>query len=373
MLAPMTQAAPELAPPAETTPAASEVPDPELTGVLPQSQGCQNCGALLDADDKFCGYCGGSNEVATTPVGDVATRHFRCGNCGSSMSADPNQRSYVCPFCDAATVVEFSPDMTGRQPPEFVIGFAVTPDVARTRFHEWIAEGGFFRPGDLKSAKIEDKLRGVYIPFWSFSMLAESQWGAQIGEYWYRTETYTTRDSQGRTVTRTRRVRETEWWPLSGRHHRFYSHYLVSGSRGISQAEADAVKPFHLAALHRYSPRFLAGWLCEEYTVERDAALQTSMQVFQREEQHNIARFLPGDTHSALRVQTSFSRISSDLVLLPTYLANYRHRGKTYRFLINGQTGTIAGQKPLSALRITIAVLLALAFIGALVALAMYL
>jgi hypothetical protein len=212
-------------------------------------------------------------------------------------------------------------------------------------------------------AQVSEKLKGVYLPFWSFSMLAHSRWSAQIGEYWYRTETYTTTEN-GKTVTKTRTVRETEWWSLSGNHHRYYSHYLVSGSRGLSQQEADRVKPFHLAALKRYEPYYLAGWLSEEYSVERDHALGVCQQEFYQREHQNVAAFLPGDTQRGLRVDTHFSDINSDLILLPIYLLSYRYRDKLYRFMVNGQTGKASGDKPLSWLKIGIAVVVALVIVG---------
>ena len=34
------------------------------------------------------------------------------------------------------------------------------------------------------------------------------------------------------------------------------------------------------------------------------------------------------------------------MILLPIYLLTYRYRDKIYRFLINGQTGKMAGDKP---------------------------
>lgn len=360
------QAAPELA-------ADQEGHDvPEATGVLPHGEPCTGCGGLIDQDDQFCPYCGARRQAAHQQQAAGPQRHFQCGSCGSQMSADPNQRSYQCPFCDAAMVVEFSPDVTGRQAPEFVIGFAVTGDQARDKFRTWVKAGGMFRPGDLKGADIEGKLRGIYLPFWSFSMLAHSDWSCQIGEYWYRTETYTTTDSQGKSVTRTRQVRETEWWPLSGRHQRYYSHYLVSGSKGVPQTYADRIQPFHLAALHRYSPTFLAGWLSEEYSVGEQEAMQRSMQEFHRQEHHHIAKFLPGDTHTGLSVNTNFSRATSDLILLPIYLATYRYREKQFRFLINGQTGAIHGDKPLSKIKIALFVLFILALIGGAIAFAFW-
>jgi hypothetical protein len=64
-----------------------------------------------------------------------------------------------------------------------VIPFAVTHDQAVKKYQQWIGDNTWFRPGDLRMAKIEEKLRGIYLPFWSFAMLAETQWSASIGEY----------------------------------------------------------------------------------------------------------------------------------------------------------------------------------------------
>ncbi len=101
---------------------------------------------------------------------------------------------------------------------------------------------------------------------------------------------------------------------------------------------------------------FLAGWLSEEYSVERDAALVLCQQEFQRWEQKNIEKFLPGDTHSKVEVHSEFSDANSDLILLPVYLLSYRYGDKVFRFLLNGQTGKTYGDKPLSQIRIGIAV-----------------
>ena len=320
-----------------------------------QARACEYCGAPVEPLDKYCGACGAEQAAAVEVLEEkVEQRHFRCKNCGAEVAIDPDQRSYTCAFCDSSYVVEFTPEATGRQEPEFVIGFAITPEEAMGRFRRWLSENRWFRPGDLKSARIAEKLKGVYLPFWSFSMLAESNWSASIGEYWYRTETYTT-TVNGKTVTRTRRVRETEWWPLAGKHHRYYSGYLISGSRGLSQQQAGRIKPFHLAALRRYAPHFLAGWLSEEYSVEREEALAACKQEFYRREQGNVAAMLPGDTHRDLRLETYFRDVNSDLVLLPVYLLSYRYRDKLYRFLLNGQTGKAAGDKPVSWLKIALA------------------
>lgn len=309
---------------------------------------CPQCGGPVEPLDRFCGSCG-AEQAAAALVHDAAVsqKHLRCQQCGAEVAVGPDQRSYTCAFCDSNYVAEFTPEESRRQTPEFVIGFALTPKEAMERFRRWLGQNHWFRPSDLKLSAIADKLRGVYLPFWSFSMLAQSSWSAAIGEHWYRTETYTTVEN-GKTVTKTRTVQETEWWDLEGRHHEYYSAYLISGSRGLSQNDAARIQPFHLAALRRYEPYFLAGWLSEEYSIEREAALEMSKDEFFRREQQAIADFLPGDTHRSLRATTHFDRIQSDLILLPIYLLTYRYRGKLYRFLLNGQTGRMDGDKPIS-------------------------
>ena len=350
----------------------------DLQAAAPRGTPCEACGSPIESLDKFCPACGNPNPALEIFTADVVEqekhKYFRCDQCGSEVATDPDQRSYTCPFCDSTYVVEFSPDQTDRQRPEFVIGFAVSPKEAQEKFRSWIGEKSWFRPSDLRSASIVDKQKGVYLPFWSFSMLAESEWTANIGEYWYRTETYTTTDAKGKTVTHTRTVTETEWWPLGGRHHGFYSGYLVSGSRGLSQGDADCIKPFHLPALRRYEPYYLAGWLSEEYSVDRSEALAICKQEFYRRESRNISAFLPGDTHRNLQASMNFSQISSDLCLLPVYVLSYRYKEKLYRFLVNGQTGKTAGDKPWSGRRIAtfviVIVVLVLLFVFCVMAIA---
>jgi hypothetical protein len=44
------------------------------------------------------------------------------------------------------------------------------------------------------------------------------------------------------------------------------------------------------------------------------------------------------------------------LILLPIYVSNYRFEGEIFQVLINGQTGTVAGQKPIAWWKIWLAI-----------------
>lgn len=332
-------------------------------GQLRMQAPCPSCGSPRGGASKFCFACGTPLETPNVPVvarGEsgssqtaIPSHTFECQNCGSQVATSVDQRSYVCPFCDSSYVTEIPIDRSGRQRPEFVIGFAITAEQAKQKYYEWLGKNSWFRPGDLPQKAIAEKQKGVYLPFWHFSMQAQSHWSANIGEYWYRTETYTTKDANGKTVTRTRQVRETEWFPLNGQHNKYYYGFMVPATKGISQAEAAAIQPFQLAELSRYRPYFLAGWMAEEYSVEMDPAIEQTKEEFQNRQRNAIAAFLPGDTHSGLNVSTQFTINGSDLILLPVHVLSYRYRDRTFRFLVNGQTGKIVGEKPWSGKRIT--------------------
>jgi len=346
--------------------------------VVPALAPCPSCGTPRDRDTRFCVACSAPLETAEQNASVVRAQplpehHFRCDNCGSEVSTSQDQVSYRCPFCDSNYVVELPQKSLQDHLPEFIIGFAVTREKAAELFVQWMKQNSWFRPGDLRARAIMDKQRGVYLPFWHFSMGAESRWRANIGEYWYRTETYTVRNAKGETETRTRQVRETEWFPLQGEHHEFYYGYLVPAGRSLSDSEAREMQPFRLSSLTRYRPHFLAGWLCEDDNVPRDEARQLCEQEFLRREQNAIASFLPGDTYSDLDVQTRLTAHDSDLVLLPIHILTYRYKDKIYRFIVNGQTGKLIGQKPVSSKRIAALIGFILLIIIAIVLLILFL
>src|SRR5690606_16192924 len=116
---------------------------------------------------------------------------------------------------------------------------------------------GFFRDPKLKTASISE-MRGVYVPAYLYAAIAHSSYSASIGEEYQETETYTT-TVNGKTVTRTRTVTKTEWRPLSGRHSAYVMDVIVTASRGLPNAELEAVEPFDLRQMRRYDGALISG------------------------------------------------------------------------------------------------------------------
>ena len=80
---------------------------------------------------------------------------------------------------------------------------------------------------------------------------------------------------------------------------------------------------------------------------------------------HRDVKFdISGDAQRVESVDTQLGTLTFKHVLLPVWLAAYKYRGKTYRFVVNGQTGRVQGERPYSALKITVAVIIGLIIAG---------
>jgi hypothetical protein len=295
--------------------------------------------------------------------------HIECETCGASLNVAAEQRTATCPYCASPSVIE-RPASADRPPPAFTLAFTVSRDAARGALQHWLGTRGIFARSGIRTAAI-DSMRGVYVPAYIYSALGRSEYHAEIGEDYTETETYTETDSEGKTVTRTRTVTRTEYRDLSGHHAAYIVDVLVTASRGLTNAELEALEPFDLRTLRRYTPALLSGWIAEDPTM----LAADSMELARSEAMEKIGReltaFMPGDSHRNLQYRTTLERETADLVHVPVWVLAVRHDPKEppLRVLVNGQTTAVIGRAPLSWVKILLAVLVVLAVIALIAAL----
>ncbi len=285
-----------------------------------------------------------------------------CQGCGAALKVASGERTVKCPYCASPNVVE-RPREAGEDP-AFVVGFVIPEEDARKRARAWIRSTWFVKTAFAK-ADLTD-VRGVYLPAYLYSGSAKVDYSAQIGENYTVTETYTTTDAQGKTVTRTRTRVETEWRSLSGQWAAYLDDILVTASRGLDNAELEAIEPYDLRALRRFTPKILSGWLAEDPS--RTAAECAAMARQEAVEQvgHRLNHHMPGDSHRSLRYQTTFENEHGALMLLPVWVlaVKYDPEQPAVRMVLNGQTGAVTGKPPRSWIKIAALVLTVIAAIA---------
>ena len=321
------------------------MPSPETSEVVREHDLIE---ALRDTSGKAHGF-------------GTALKSIKCNSCGATNNVAPNVTSTACAFCGSNQVVEQPPDPNLIQP-ESLIPFGVDETRAQRLFLTWLGSG-LFHPNDLKKYGGGQKLSGVYLPFWTFDAHAESDWRAESGTYYYVTETvWVTRD--GKQVQETRQVQKTRWWPSSGHRADDHDDVLAYATSSIDVKILEKIYPFDTKKLAPYNPSYLSGWGAESYRISLAQAWDLGQSIINREQYGRCGRDVPGDTYRNLHVNTRLSNLSYKHVLLPVWLASYRYNNKVYRFMINGQTGEVQGEKPISWIKVAIAVVIALIIIG---------
>ena len=145
---------------------------------------------------------------------------------------------------------------------------------------------------------------------------------------------------------------------VRGRVSRFFDDILILGSRSLPKSYTDNLKPWNLSELEPYQPHYLAGFRAEGYTVDVEEGFEEARGIMDAQIRRDINADIGGDRQRISHVNTAVSEITFKHVLLPVWMAAYKYKGQSYRFVVNGQTGKVQGERPWSAIKIAIAVVI---------------
>ena len=272
---------------------------------------------------------------------------------------DAQRTAQRCDFCGSPAIVAHTGGGEAITP-QSILPFKISDGQIRDRIRQWYGSR-WFAPNKLKTAALTDTLHGIYLPYWTFDAHASAQWQAQAGYYYYTTETY--RDNNGN--MQTRQVQHTRWEPAAGQLQHFFDDALVPGTAGVHRALLRQIEPFPTTTdLQPYSPEFVRGWTVERYQINLGQAAKINEEDMDHTLRSLCIRQIPGDTWRNLSMQRQYQGRSFKHVLVPVWLVSYTYGTKTFQIVANGYTGAIAGERPYSWVKISLAVLVALLFLG---------
>ncbi|SFE48555.1 primosomal protein N' (replication factor Y) - superfamily II helicase [Roseivivax sediminis] len=336
---------------------------------------CPACGADMRFDpvrsELHCDHCGETEAMAGAgpwdgglkeldfeaavrnllPLQEMeTTRVSSCPSCGAQVELDGDSHAGECPFCATPVVTD-----TGEHrhiKPRGVLPFALTERQAHDAMTEWLGSLWFAPNGLRQYARSGRKLQGIYVPYWTFDADTTSDYTGQRGTIYYETRTVM-RDGK----MQTRRVQKIRWTPVRGRVRRWFDDVLVLASTSLPKTYTDALPPWDLSQLEPYKPEFLAGFRAEGYSVDLQPGFEEARQVMDRQIARDVRFDIGGDRQRIGHIDTDVKDVTFKHVLLPIWLAAYKYRGTSYRFVVNGQTGRVQGERPWSAWKIALAVI----------------
>ncbi|MGE8034088.1 hypothetical protein [Lysinibacillus sp. NPDC093692] len=335
---------------------------------------CPSCSASIEfnpASGKLtCPYCGYETEIAdpekqeekvaqemdfamAEELGNfnwgVEKKTVICKSCAAETIYDALQVADSCPYCGSNQVMEASAKNTLA--PNGVCAFEITDKQAGENFQSWI-KGKWFTPKAAKESAKPDSFNGVYLPYWTFDTKTSSRYSARYGRH--RTVT----DKEGNTRT------ETDWYSTSGFYQEFIDDHLISATARYDRNMMRKIEPFNLLNNKAYKPEYVSGFLSERYSIGlQDGWSQAKREISDHLEAQITSKIRwehNADVVSSLHFSTTHDDITYKYLMLPIWLSSFRYKEKVYRFMVNGQTGRVGGDAPISPLRVTIAVIVSL-------------
>lgn len=347
---------------------------------------CSACGADLKYEpgqNKLkCPYCGAENIIENDESVEITENDYltklrelerdsgssaverlavKCDNCGALVSLGDNKTAGECVFCGS--------HLSGQQqsvkeiPPESLLPFKVDKKEAAGNFKTWLKKR-WFAPNKLKEYARMDGLKGIYSPYWTYDTEATTNYRGQRGEYYYTTETYTAQEN-GKTVTKTRQVRHTRWYPAHGTVRNSFDDILISGSGNMLPRYTEALEPWDLENLVPFNEKYLSGFQVESYSIGLEPGFEKAKDRMAPVIDHTIRRDIGGDEQRINSRSSAYDDITFKHILLPVWISAYKFKGKVYNFMVNARTGEVQGNRPWSVIKILLAVLGLAALIAA--------
>jgi hypothetical protein len=268
-----------------------------------------------------------------------------CSSCGATLVVGSTERTTRCPYCDSPAVVD-RPATHDRPDPVFVIPFAIDRTTAVARLRSWLSSKRW-APGALRRATAQ-RSEGVYLPAYLYTAIADSGYRARIGE------DYQVRQLGTRGKKPLEKVTRTEYRDLVGSHCCGVDGILVTASGGIDNDDLEAIEPYDLGTLRRYTPALVSGWTSEEPSLPRARCLELAQEEARHQVHRRLHEHMPGDSCTHLAANTELREEAVELTLLPVWVCAVRHHPDRdpVRLLVNGQTGAVHGRVPVAWARI---------------------
>jgi hypothetical protein len=254
--------------------------------------------------------------------------------------------SLRCPFCLQGWVAP-QPAMVREEPPEQVVPYGVSEERLAGILDRW-AEGGWFRPDDLRGRVLVQRTRRYLVPLWLVDGRVEGAWRADVG-FDYQAVSYQDRYSQGRGWS-SQEVTEgrVRWEPRVGRLRRAYEN-LVAPALDDHRALMGRLGDYDLGQRADYTPQAMADAAVRIPTLDPEAAWPGAETAFVRAARADCRQAAGADHIRDFKVEAGYEALNWTLLLLPAYVTWYREGERVWPLLVNGQSGRVSGVRRASA------------------------
>lgn len=320
---------------------------------------CPSCNAPLKFNPKSqkwkCDYCGQQFELKDLKNNQEKYKKneskseennkydlYRCPDCGAEIITDTNTTATFCVYCKNPAIIKSR--LEGKFEPEVMIPFNKTIDDAKEAFKK-VGKKHPLMPKSFSSEKNISEIRGIYIPFWLFSCISNGGITVKATDIkvWH---------------SGNYRYTKTDVYEIIKEANCKIDRVPNDGSLKFDDATMNSIEPFDYSKAVPFNYSYLSGFLAEKYDVESSDAQAIAVERMKNTIQEKLKNKITGyDSVIITSDNITFPELKKEYALLPVYLLNIKYKAKTYTFAMNGQSGKLIGNMPVSVSKAIIAFL----------------
>ncbi len=261
---------------------------------------------------------------------------YSCPSCGAELICDATTAATACPYCGNPSIVPGQ--FAGALKPDYVLPFKLSKEDAIKAL-----KGHYHKkpllPRAFSKANHLAEIKGVYVPFWMFD-------GEATGSVRFETTRSHTHRSGGYEIT------QTEHFDVQRSGTLAFEKVPVDASSQMPDDYMDSIEPYDYSELKPFSTAYLPGFLADKYDVRVEDS-------YERADKRCKGSFVAA-LEDTVTGYESCTRKNADVqlkrgkvhyALLPVWLLNTKWNGKDFLFAMNGQTGKLVGDLPVSIKR----------------------
>ena len=264
---------------------------------------------------------------------------YSCESCGGEIIVDETTSSTCCPYCGNNILV--SKQLSGDLKPNLVIPFKNDKDDVFGSLKSFFKKKPLL-PGSFSKDNVVQEVKPLYVPFWLF----DADVAGRVRFKGEKTRTWSDSNYD---------YRETRYYSLVRDGQIAFDHVPVDGSKKMQDELMESIEPYDFSEAVEFNAGYLAGYAADRYDVSKDETFNRATTRFR----DGTIQAFRSDIHGYSNVECSDSQIqlsntNAQYALYPVWILNTKWKDKEYRFAVNGQTGKIAGNLPVSAGKATL-------------------
>lgn len=258
---------------------------------------------------------------------------YSCPSCGAELLCEETTAATSCPYCGNPTVVPEK--VSGVLKPDYIIPFKLDKKAAVDALSKHY-KGKLLLPKAFTADNHIEEIQGIYVPFWLF----DGQAAGRMTFKATRTRTYRTAHEI---------INETNHFSVIRGGTMEFHRVPADGSSKMPDDLMDSVEPYNYGEMVPFSMSYLPGFLADKYDVSAEAVKGRAERRMTGSLQGALTASAAGyETCVPLTKDLHITRLSKSYALMPVWLLHTKWQDKDYHFAMNGQTGRMVGNLPVS-------------------------